>query len=104
MNSEKTANCLHCGKEFVPSRAGHLYHSRECRYAARDDPDRRPVDHKLIERLLDKSRDPEGLVRDDDWHPAVGLENGEKFRELDMWQTLGDRRRWYQTLREEGSV
>jgi hypothetical protein len=102
--AETVANCLHCGKKFVPRRAGHLYHSRECRYAARDDPERRPVDRTLVERLFDKGRDPSERVREDDWHPAVGFENAEEWKELDWQDTVESRRRWYLTLREEGMV
>jgi hypothetical protein len=46
------------------------------------------------ERLWAPDRDEDERVREDDWHPT-----GEPFAELDAWDTVGARRRWWLGLR-----
>jgi hypothetical protein len=43
--------------------------------------------------LFDPARDPDERVRDDDWH---SLDDG--WRALDAYQTVAQRRRWYENL------
>jgi hypothetical protein len=102
MMADTIANCLRCGRGFVRHRAGHIFCSRECRYAG-EHTDRKPVDAAVVERLFDPARDPLGQVREDDWHPATG-ENPQAWRELDWQDTVESRKRWYLTLRDEGMV
>ena len=47
-----------------------------------------------MELLFDPSRDPKELVTVDDWHPNPGS----TLQELDCWDTVEKRRRWYLTL------
>jgi hypothetical protein len=47
-----------------------------------------------VARLFDPSRDPKERVRDDDWHPTP--DSG--FHDLDAYQTVETRRRWYLNL------
>jgi hypothetical protein len=64
----------------------------------------RPSDEAMvdpqIERLFDETRDPNETVREDDWHPSPDPD----VRELDAWDTLAARRRWYRNLVEDGSL
>jgi hypothetical protein len=92
----ETTECLHCGVEFVPRKAGHVFHSIECRHrGARRPEDRVPVDHEAVERLFDPRRDPSERVRRDDWHP----DPNSGFFELELFDTVESRRRWYRNLR-----
>jgi hypothetical protein len=85
--------CAHCGVMFEPTRAGHIYHTPECRYGGPVDPDQRQVpDTDAIDRLFAKDRDPEERVRPDDWHPDPP---GSAFRALDAHDTVAQRRTWY---------
>jgi hypothetical protein len=86
------AECLSCGREFVPHRRGHLFCSPACRYRG-EDIERVPIDRAAIERLFAADRDPEELVRDDDWYPGAP-----EFRELYAVETVATRRRWYRNL------
>jgi hypothetical protein len=98
-SSAAAVRCAHCDVEFVPSRAGHIYHSPECRYKGPRLPGtRRPVDHDQIRRLFDEGRDPDGQVRDDDWHPNRDDRHGATWIELDASDTVGRRRWWYRAL------
>jgi hypothetical protein len=95
------AACLHCGNPFQPRKAGHVFCSVGCRHGGERRPEERPnVDPELIERLFDPRRDPNELVREDDWHP----EPGTGWVALDLCRTVAHRRRWYLTLREEGRL
>ena len=95
----RTAECLHCGIAFEPTRAGHLYCTPWCRHhGPRSPQDRRPVNHDQIARLFDEDRDPDERVRDDDWHGNRDDENGQAWMELDATDTVGQRREWYRTL------
>jgi hypothetical protein len=88
--------CAWCGQTFVPRRAGHVFCSSPCRHrsgkvppherSARDDPE-------VLERLVDPKRDPNARVKDDDWHPTP------EMHELDAYDTVALRRRWYWELR-----
>jgi len=62
--------------------------------------DQPPVNHDQIDRLFDESRDPEERVRPDDWHPNAHIPEGAKCIELDAYDTLASRRRWYVNLVE----
>ena|SRR5215218_3521542 len=97
----ETTECLHCGVEFVPRKAGHVFHSIECRHrGARRPEDRVPVDHEAIERLFDPRRDPGERVRADDWHPSPRT----PFPELDACDTVEARRRWFVNLKTMGRL
>jgi hypothetical protein len=48
--------------------------------------------------LFDESRDPDELVRPDDWHPLRDLEHGEVWMALDACRTVRHRRGWYLSL------
>jgi hypothetical protein len=90
--------CLHCGAEFVPNKRGHLYCSPLCRHRGpREVHERRPVDEAQVARLFDESRDPDERARPDDWHPGPP-----EFAELDSFDLLEKRRRWYTSLRDRG--
>jgi hypothetical protein len=93
--------CLSCGIEFTPRKAGHVFCSRECRHRGERPPDKRaPIDHGAIERLFDEARDPSERCRDDDWYP----ESCAEFKQLDAVQTGASRRRWYTNLLLEGQL
>jgi hypothetical protein len=93
----KKANCLHCGAEFEVRRAGHIFCRSACRYAHQGDGDQGPLATvEELEQLFDESRDPQEPVRLDDWHPNKG---NLAWVELDLYETLADRRRWYQNAR-----
>lgn len=95
------ALCLRCGRPFEPRRRGHVFCSNLCRHRHQGETGKRPVlDHEQIARLFDEGREPEERVRDDDWHPTPGS----GFEELDAHQTVGQRRRWYLALVEEGDL
>jgi hypothetical protein len=88
------AECLHCGREFMPRRGGHVFCSSRCRHRYREeDLERVSIDRAAVERLFAADRDPEEQVRDDDWYPGAP-----EFRELYAVETVGDRRRWYRAL------
>jgi hypothetical protein len=89
------AECLHCGKEFTPRRAGHVYHSPWCRHHGERKPyDPPPVDQDQISRLFNPRRNPTERIADDDWH--VG---GTEWQSLDAADTVTDRRRWFESLK-----
>jgi hypothetical protein len=91
----RTEECLHCGGEFTPRKAGHVFCSTFCRHRGERAPhEREPIDHEAIERLFDPSRDPDARCRDDDWYPDSCLE----MKALDAGQTVRSRRRWYTNL------
>ena len=95
----RTSECLHCGVQFVPTRAGHLYCTPACRHQGPRSPhDREPVNHEQVARLFDEDRDPDELVRPDDWHPLRDLEHGEAWVALDACRTVHHRRGWYLSL------
>ncbi len=63
---------------------------------------RRPRGGQLppeVERLFDETRDPDELVRSDDWHATGGVMQG-----LDCYDTVEERRRHYLALRDEGML
>ena len=92
------AECLHCGVEFTPRKAGHVFHSIECRHRGERPPDQRvPIDVGAIERLFDERRDPDERVRPDDWFPGP-----DEFAEVDSVDTVAARRRWHRALRQQG--
>jgi hypothetical protein len=98
-----TANCLSCGREFRAAQARSRLCSSFCRHRHRGEgnhgrPRRPAVDPEQIERLFDSARDPQERVRPDDWHPSP--DSG--FSDLDGWDTVAKRRRWYLTLIKEG--
>ena len=98
----EVAECLHCGVEFTPRKLGHVFHSIECRHrGARPAHERKPIDLDAIERLFDESRDPDELVRLDDWFPGT---HDPRWVELFAADTVGKRRRWYRTLQETGRL
>jgi hypothetical protein len=96
-----TRECLHCGTEFTPRKAGHVFHTIECRHRVERRPDeRKPIDVDAIERLFDESRDAGERVRDDDWFP----ESGAAAKHLYTFDTVGGRRRWYLNLKAMGRL
>jgi hypothetical protein len=93
--------CAHCGQPFEPSRAGHIYCKPECRYGGPLDPSRHhPLDTDAVARLFDPRRDPEEVVRGDDWYPGAGTQDGDAFAALDAHHTVAQRRSWYLGLRD----
>jgi hypothetical protein len=63
-------------------------------------PTARETDWEAAERLFDEDRDPGERVREDDWHPTPEL----GWRELDLVQTVEERRRWYVALLDQGQL
>jgi hypothetical protein len=64
------ARCLHCNREFTPAKAGHMYRGPEHRHLGPRHPENSaPPDPKVIDRLLDPTRDELGLIAADEWHP-----------------------------------
>jgi len=53
-------------------------------------------DDPAVLRLFADDRDPDEPCRDDDWHPTREPE----WRELDVCDTVGQRRAWYRNLSE----
>jgi len=94
-----TAECLRCGIEFVPRKAGHVFCSTFCRHRGELVPHERVLaDPAQVERLFDLARDPDDQVRPDDWHPSPDSE----FAKLDAGDTVAERRRWWSNLLREG--
>jgi hypothetical protein len=94
--------CLRCRKLFVPQKKGHIYHSRECRHKGpRREGETIPPSEADLARLFDRKRAPGGRVDADGWHPAG---QGSPRAELDSRDSVADRRAWYETLVEEGSL
>ena len=97
----RTEECLSCGVEFEPRKLGHVFCSSFCRHRGERRPDERTrVDHDVIERLFDESRDPGERCREDDWFPASCAE----MKELYGFDTVATRRRWYGNLLLEGQL
>jgi hypothetical protein len=91
--------CLHCGGWFQPSKRGHAYCTPLCRHRGPREPhERRTIDDAQTARLFD--RDPDARVDPTDWHPTPHL----KFAELDSFDTVAKRRRWYRELRDVGRL
>ena len=88
------AECLHCGGKFSPRRRGHVFCSSWCRHrgARRERPG--PIEREQVARLFDPSRDPKERVTDDEWHPM----SDPVWNDLDAYQTVETRRRWYLNL------
>lgn len=90
-------NCLHCGNEFEPRKAGHVFCCVPCRHGGeRPEHERVPVDHGAVDRLFDLTRDPGELVRDDDWFTPANATA--EHRALYACDTIGTRRAWYLNL------
>lgn len=94
------AECARCGREFVQRRSDHRFCSRECRHLGERRLGEPVPDHAAVERLFDPRRDPEELVRDDDWYPGAGTKDGDAFAALDAHDTVAQRRTWYLGLRD----
>jgi hypothetical protein len=96
-----TAQCLNCGIEFTPRKAGHVFCSAFCRHRGERRPDQRvPADPDLVAKLFDEGRDPEALVRVDDWHPG-----GPEWAALDACvDTVRGRRAWYWEMQRQGRL
>ena len=95
------AECLSCGIEFTPRKEGHVFHSVGCRHRGERRPEERaPVDLAAIERLFDESRDLGERVRGNDWHPNPDT----PLADLDGFDTVGSRRRWYLNLVRLGRI
>jgi DNA-directed RNA polymerase subunit RPC12/RpoP len=108
-SSRVTARCARCGREFEPTRKGHIYCSRECRHASKQRE--RAVEHAdpaAIDRLFDTMRDPAERVRPDDWYiaqPASWPDDvWEAMKALDENDTVAQRRRWFLCMKREGMV
>lgn len=79
-----------------------MFHSRECRHKGpRRGGDAVPPSEEELARLFDQTRDPNGLVDEDEWHPTSW---SPVWVELDLVHTVAKRRRWYRTLVEEGML
>jgi hypothetical protein len=97
------ATCLHCGTEFRPRRGGHVFCSVWCRHQGERKPyDPPPVDPEVVDRLFDPGRDPQERVRDDDWFSPADA--APEWRELYAGETVEQRRRWYENLKDSGLV
>jgi hypothetical protein len=97
------ARCLHCGGEFRPRRAGHVYCKPWCRHQGERKPyDPEPVDPEVVDRLFDPRRDPEEIVKPDDFFLPVDADP--EWRVLYDGETVGARRRWYENLKALGQV
>lgn len=97
------AECLHCGVSFVPRKAGHVFHSIACRHrGARAPHERKPIDEEQIARLFDPKRDPSERCRLDDWFCPADAD--ESIRALYLYDTVGERRRWYRNLEQMGRL
>ena len=78
-----------------------MYCTPLCRNRGPREPhERGPIDEAQITRLFDSSREPALTARSEDWHPHPPL----GFFELNAGHTVETRRRWYETLREEGML
>jgi hypothetical protein len=65
------ARCAHCDEEFVQRRSDHRFCSPWCRHKGeRRAYDPQPVDKAAVDRLFDPRRDPDEIVRADDWCPG----------------------------------
>jgi hypothetical protein len=97
---EAIVECLHCGVEFSPRKAGHVYHSIECRHRGERAPhERTMVDPEAVGRLFDPARDPDERVRPDDWFPGPAEAAG-----VYSVDDVGTRRRWYRNLLDSGRL
>ena len=91
------AECLSCGREFVPRKLGHVFCSSFCRHRGERRPEEREqADAVALARLFDDDRDPDEMVEPGEWHPAPD------WADLDAGDTVRQRRRWYERLRLEG--
>ena len=94
--------CPYCWPLFRPRRRGHVFCSNFCPYRGeRPVEEREEIDTEAVKRLFDPSRDPEELVRDDDWFPGP---SDAEWRSLYASETVGGRRRWYMNLWMEGEL
>jgi hypothetical protein len=94
--------CLRCRKLFEPRKAGHVYHSRECRHKGpRREGETEPPSEGDLARLFDRKRVSAGRVDVEDWHPA-GRES--PWSRLDSKDSIESRRAWHSTLVEEGKL
>jgi hypothetical protein len=94
------ARCLRCNREFTPRKAGHVFCKPRCRHAGVRRPDEpEPPSEEVVAQLFDESRDPEERVKADDWHPIGGT-----WAELDAFDMVSVRRRWFKALVEEGRI
>jgi hypothetical protein len=95
------ADCLSCGRGFAPRRIGHIFCSVDCRHRGERRPDQgEMVDQAAVERLFDVSRDPDSRVLPDDWHAFPGS----GWVELNAYDTVEQRRRWYRELTRLGRL
>ena len=54
-----TAECLACGREFVPRKLGHVYCSHECRHKGPlSASERVSHDQEAVDRLFDRAETP----------------------------------------------
>jgi hypothetical protein len=85
----------------VQRRAGHVFCSAACRHREpRRSGDPEPPSDEVLARLFDDRADDE-RVRRDDWHPAG---HDSPWANLDSYDTLGKRRRWFRTLVDGGEL
>lgn len=75
------ARCARCKRRFKPRRKGHVYCSRRCRYPGEEQVE--VADEAVLECLFDPDRDPDELVREDDWYPAPPSDRDET---LEAWR------------------
>jgi hypothetical protein len=96
------AECLRCRREFEPRKAGHVFCKPACRHGGpRREGEPEPPNEAMLAKLFDRKRASAGRVDADDWHPAG---QGSPRAQLDFRDSIADRRRWYETLVEEGSL
>jgi hypothetical protein len=72
----------------------------DCRHRGVRRPDAHATNWEAVERLFDEDRDQNKKVREDDWHPTPEL----GWHELDLFDTLDQRRRWCLALMDEGQL
>jgi hypothetical protein len=92
--------CLRCNRTFQPSKEGHRFCSPDCRHRGpRQAHETPPPNETVIDELFNPERDENEIVKPTDWHPGP-----DDWRELDAYDTVKKRRRWYLNLVAEGMI
>jgi hypothetical protein len=95
------AKCARCGRESVRRRSDHRFCRPECRKrGARLSSDSPSADPDVVDRLFDPFRSPDERVRHDDWP----MDAPDEWKALFAGETVGSRRRWFETLKALGEV
>ena len=92
-----SARCLRCNREFVRRREGHVFCSGKCRQRGPRTADELPAPSDAQLACLFDDRPDSERVAPDEWFPL-----SEGWTDLYAFDTLGQRRRWFKALVEEG--